>query len=69
MSWWACLDELGRKEGGCAFSPLKTLALCRQRKMKKLGVSLFFSLEASEEICLCNSAVPHGTVLMAGPGT
>lgn len=37
--------------------------------MKKLGVSLFFPLESSEEICLCNSAVPHGTVLMAGPGT
>lgn len=69
VSWWVCLDELGRKEGGYAFSPLKTLALWRQGKMKTLGVRLFFSLGASEEICLCSSAVPHGTVLMAGPGT
>lgn len=67
------MDELAEKSEYCIYSfpPLKTLALWRQRKMKKqrLGVNLFLSFEASDEIWRCNSVVAHGTILMAGPET
>lgn len=38
-------------------------------KKQRLGVNLFLSFEASDEIWRCNSVVAHGTILMAGPET
>lgn len=53
----------------CPFLPLHILVCGGKEKCRRegLSVNLFLSFEASEEICLCNSAGPCGTTPTAGP--
>lgn len=63
----ACLNSAQR--GSVSLSSIADPSPTERRKMKeqRLGVNLSLSFEASDEICLCNSAVPCGTILRVVP--
>lgn len=69
VSWWARLDKFSTKRECVPFLHYRSLPYWRREKWrsKDAGVNLSLSFEASDEICLCNSAVSCGTILMAGP--